>query len=234
MSETLKRILNLGRNKSTDRVPRSPPPVCCKLYHFPIRDKAESIRYMLAYLVVPYEDVQISFEEFNTSDMSKDTPFGQLPVFQADGKKISGTLPILKYIARTYHICPKSNYQEALADMYGEILEKLAEELLPVNRAAYIMRDDEKKSQEWNKYKKNHLLPMMTKLEENIGKKKYLCGDRITWVDLMMAEFIDRIDSLYEENILPKMCPNLWALKNKIQQTAPLKMYILYRKKMEY
>lgn len=44
--------------------------ICCKLFHFPLREKVECIRYIFAFLSVPYQSVTINFDDWNTNDMA--------------------------------------------------------------------------------------------------------------------------------------------------------------------
>jgi len=63
---------------------------------------------------------------------------------QADANKISGTIPILRYLAKCFHFEPNTEIEQAKADMYGEVIQNLTEKLRPITHAAFGMKNDER------------------------------------------------------------------------------------------
>lgn len=83
---------------------------------------------------------------FNMVSFSvSDAPFGQLPVLEVDGTKISNTLPIARFLARQYGLLPKDSLEQAKADMLAEEIRNLSDKLRPVTQAAFFFNDFERK-----------------------------------------------------------------------------------------
>ena len=85
-----------------------------KLTYFNLRGRAELARLILAQAEVEYEDKRIQREEWPTLKQGKthnifhlpqnenntDLPFGQLPALEIDGKTISQSMTIARYLAK--------------------------------------------------------------------------------------------------------------------------------------
>lgn len=94
-----------------------------KLIYFPVRGRAEPIRYILAQSGGKYEDVRIARENWPQMKPSKlaiiiisfvlsrwiyffflATPMGQVPVLEVDGQQICQSMAIARYLAKKFGI----------------------------------------------------------------------------------------------------------------------------------
>ena len=96
-----------------------------KLTYFPVRGRAEVIRFVFAQAGVKYEDVRIKQENWPELKPSKlavmsrfldvtiiipfailflpsDTPLGHLPILEVDGKTICGSTGIARFLAERF------------------------------------------------------------------------------------------------------------------------------------
>ena len=71
-----------------------------KLCYFNSRGNGETIRLIFAQAGVKYEDKRLSQEEW--ADFKPQTPYGMMPVLDVDGKIFSGSVPILRYLAKQF------------------------------------------------------------------------------------------------------------------------------------
>ena len=71
-----------------------------KLYYFPGRGAAETIRQIFAVAKQDYEDIRISQDEWPKH--KAEMPFGQMPVLEEDGKQLGQSYAIARYLARKY------------------------------------------------------------------------------------------------------------------------------------
>ncbi len=56
-------------------------------------------------------------------DNSKETPlFGQLPIFEEDGKLLAQSHTICRYLARKHGLAGKNDWEAAQADMYVDCI----------------------------------------------------------------------------------------------------------------
>ena len=97
-----------------------------KLVYFNTRGRAESIRYLLAYAGVDYEDVRLSREEWN-SEVKPNIPFGQLPALYFNDTLITQSMAILRFLAREFNLAGQDNIEMGKADMLvhclGDVME---------------------------------------------------------------------------------------------------------------
>uniref|UniRef100_A0A915HSH2 glutathione transferase n=1 Tax=Romanomermis culicivorax TaxID=13658 RepID=A0A915HSH2_ROMCU len=208
--------------------------ICCKLYHFSIRMNAECIRYLFAFLFVPFEDFRIDSEHWNTNELANDVPFGKLPMLQYDGRNITGTLTIARFLANQYNLTPKTNYDQALADMYAEAVMDLSDRLTPVNRAGIFLKDQKRKVIEWERFKRYHLSGTFSYIEKRLTKGEWLCGQKkVSWADFVLAEFSDRINTLYDKTALD-VFPNIKDHMKRIHSIPSIKVYTEHRTETDH
>lgn len=97
-----------------------------KLVYFNTRGRAESIRYLLAYAGVPYEDVRLTREEWN-SKVKPTIPFGQLPALYFNGAVITQSTAILRFLAKQFNLAGQDDLERGRADMLlhclGDVME---------------------------------------------------------------------------------------------------------------
>ena len=98
-----------------------------KVYYFDIYGKAEPIRMMLTHAKVEFEDVRFNGEQFKEAKESGKFEFGQVPAFETeDGKVLSQSAAILRYVARTNGYYPEDPMDQWFADSTLDALEDLA------------------------------------------------------------------------------------------------------------
>jgi glutathione S-transferase len=71
-----------------------------KLYYFDIRNLGEMIRMILEYAQVPYEDIRIAQEDW--PEFKERMGFKHLPVLEEDGKYLTESTAIARYLGRKY------------------------------------------------------------------------------------------------------------------------------------
>lgn len=52
-------------------------------------------------------------------------PFGQVPVLEVDGKMLAQSNTIARYLAKQHGLAGKDEWEQALADMYGDNINDL-------------------------------------------------------------------------------------------------------------
>ena len=94
-----------------------------KLSYFPIRARAEAIRLILAYGAIDYEDVVISFNEWDNCKYDRSiNHFEQLPsLILPNGNLISQSGSIVRYLAKIVGVYPSDCQLAAEADMVFEL-----------------------------------------------------------------------------------------------------------------
>ena len=57
-------------------------------------------------------------------------PFGQVPILEVDGKVLSQSITIARYLARQHGLAGKNDWEQAQADMYVDCYADLANGIL--------------------------------------------------------------------------------------------------------
>ncbi|VDL66232.1 unnamed protein product, partial [Nippostrongylus brasiliensis] len=131
-----------------------------------------------------------------------ETPFGLLPVLEVDGKQLSQSNTIARYLARKFGYAGKTPFEEALVDSIADQYNDFFVEILPYFLTILGFRPGDEKT-----LAKELVLPArekffthMTKWLKN-SKSGFLVGDSVTWADLLVAEFAElttRIPNFYD------------------------------------
>jgi glutathione S-transferase len=168
------------------------------LGYWHIRGLAESIRYLLDYLGVDFENktyLQGPAPDFDKSAWKNaieglGMSFPNLPYFLDGAVRISETQAILQYIA--------SKYGPPLA---GETVEQRAE----INQLGGVLHDI-KRWIGWQCYdptfhsKKEAVVQdsvaELAGLRKYLGEKQFLMGEQITWPDFIFFEILELLNTL--------------------------------------
>jgi len=89
-----------------------------KLVYFPVRGRAQCIRYMCIDNDIPFEDSLVEIENF--PNVKNTFMFGQLPVLYDGEFEISQTNAILHYLAKKHGLYGDSDKDMARVDMIHE------------------------------------------------------------------------------------------------------------------
>jgi len=154
-----------------------------KLYYFDLGGRAEVIRMMLHYAKVEFEDVRVQFGGLQELKDKGICEFGQLPVFEMDGKHYSQTMAIVFLLAKKYGFYPadaeKAWEVESMMSFVGDLAEKIA----PVT----FIKDEEakkKKIEENMAYSEKWFGFLEARLKKNCTQK-FVATDKITCADFL-------------------------------------------------
>jgi len=203
-----------------------------KLYYFPVRGLGERIRYIFAYAGIQYEDVRLDREKF-VAEFKPKFPFGQMPVLEIDGKQmLAQSNAIARYLAKEYHLTGTNQWEAALADMYVDGLSDLMSSFTAVGRAKFG-GDENAVKEEWAKFKAEPLKQFLDRYEKflaNSATAGHLVGAKITWADLTIAEFLERMESCFDSHVLDSY-PKLAEFVKKVHENPGIKQYVSGRPK---
>jgi len=207
-----------------------------KLWYFGIRGRGEPIRMLLKLAGVEFEDVRIEMEQWPT--LKEETPFGQVPVLEVDGVKIAQSNAIMRYLGREYGFAGATNLEDAQLDMVADLFydASKAEGITGWPRmllGAIPFPDGLSKTD----YFKQRVSPALDKyagmfeafLLEHIADPLWN-GDKITWVDVMAAEFFGRFVEYGEPDALEAF-PHILQLIARVQALPQIREHIEQRPK---
>ncbi len=181
-----------------------------KLTYFDINGgRAEPIRLALLLGNIDYEDCRFPFSDFAT--VRENTPLKQVPVFEVDGKQITQSNAISRYIGRLTGLYPTDDFQALLCDEILDAIEDITYKLV----ATFGMEGDALKTARESLVKgplTRYLTWAQSKLEEQGGE--YFVEQRLTIADLKIFVWVRGLLSGHLDHI-----PT-----NLVEETAPLLM----------
>jgi len=191
-----------------------------KLVYFDLNGRAEIIRLVLTWAGKVFEDFRIKREDW--PKYKPNSPFGQLPYVEIDGKTYAQSLAITNFFAAEFNLYGKSNIDRLKIDQWTQLIEDFIQE------AAKAFREqDEAKKAEIVKHVKEEVLPKFLAnadklLKDNGGK--HFVGDDFTVADLYLYDIASGFLKPYAEDGLKKF-PALTSLVDRVGSNKRIKAY---------
>lgn len=170
-----------------------------KLYYFDIKGRAEAIRLALHIGGIQFEDIRLDQNQF--TQMKSQLPFGQVPVLEVDGKRMSQTMAILGWAGHYAKMNPGSSdvwregkvweIMNALQDCMGCLATSMKE--TDTNKRK-IMREEMCKTELPQCFTNLDRLLENNKKEMN-SNGEWCCGNNMTTADLMLFCLHDWLSS---------------------------------------
>ena len=171
-----------------------------KLYYFNAKGNAEVIRFVFAHAGVQYEDIRLTSEQW--AEFKPKTPFRVIPVLDIDGTLASGSMPIVRYLAKQFGLAGDNDTDQVIlegaADAIGDFTQKLA----LVHR-----EQDEARKEALKKELSEIVIPkIFGALEElaasNPSDEGWFYGSKATYVDFLFTYYVGYL----QRGVLYRMC----------------------------
>uniref|UniRef100_A0A1X7UUC6 Glutathione transferase n=1 Tax=Amphimedon queenslandica TaxID=400682 RepID=A0A1X7UUC6_AMPQE len=196
-----------------------------KLFYFPGRGTAEAVRLLFAHKEIKYEDIRIAGEEWQKE--KPNMPFGVMPVLEEDGKKLGGSVIILRYLGEKYGLAGSNAWDNAHLANISDFIKDFSTEMYKVH-----FEKDETRKQELQKRFTEELIPkFFGKLNELAATTGYLCCGRLTWPDLQLFCVLDFILKGHPEML--SSYPGLASLRKNVEADANMSKWIKERPETE-
>ena len=194
-----------------------------KLYYFPSRGRAEPIRLLFAYKGIQYEDVRLTGDKW--AETKPDMPFGVMPVLEEDGKKLGGSIIILRYLAEKpeFNVAGSNAWENAWLANIADFIKDFFTEVVKV-----VFEKDEEKKKEFEKKFTEEIIPRyLGKLNEMSKDSGYLCCGKLTWPDLFLFDMLENLVKHRPETLTN--FPGLAKLKNNVESNANVAKWLAER-----
>ena len=170
-----------------------------KLTYFNNRGFAEVLRFIFAQAGVPYEDRRVGGEEW--AKLKPTTPTGQLPILEIEGKTLTGSAPIARFLAGRFGLEGTSDLEKA---QLGGMIDYLLD-FVPNISSWSAEQNEDKKTAIWDTVRNEHIPKywgLINKwIEDNTGSV-WIFGSNPTYVDFFIycyTELILAIDPLNQD-----------------------------------
>jgi len=195
-----------------------------KLRYFGIRGRGEEIRLIFAAAGVAFEDERIPKEEWAT--VKPTTPWGQIPVLEVDGKPLSQSVTICRYLARKFKLNGADEWESTKCEEHVDANVDLFNEFVRF----YFEADEARKAKAKETFVgtsvPNYLKKLQAFKEANGGD--FLVGKQLTWADIYIADKLDRLLGFIKPEAWTEY-PAIKKWKDGIFNQPKLKEYIAAR-----
>ncbi|KAF8367217.1 hypothetical protein PRIPAC_85046 [Pristionchus pacificus] len=198
-----------------------------KITYFPARGRAEVARQILTLAGVPFEDNRLPMDQWPA--YKEKTPFGQMPVLEVDGKEIPQSYAIFRYLAKEHGFAGVSAYQralvDALADQHKDYTGEIASAMVVF--MGFAPGDKDALVKDVAEPARDKYFSILEKIAKGNEKNGFFIGASLTWVDLLIADFVGTITSFIPGHL--DAFPSVLATVAKINATPKLKEWIASR-----
>jgi glutathione S-transferase len=191
-------------------------PKSLKLIYFDFHGgRGETTRLALSIGGVPFIDERVKGADWPA--LKPSTPFGQLPLLEVDGQRISQSIAINRYVGQLTGLYPEDPWQAAQCDEVCCAVEALNDALGP----SFSLKGDEQKRERERLLADpipRHLKGLESLLAQHGGE--WFAADRFTIADLKVIEIAGllssgRLDHV-PANIVEDTAPALVAHRTRV------------------
>ncbi|KAL5013719.1 hypothetical protein ScPMuIL_007989 [Solemya velum] len=196
-----------------------------KLSYFDTKVRAELARLALAAGGIQYEDVRVQFEDW--PGLKPKMPQGTLPILEVDGKVISQSLAIARYIARVCVLMGKTPWEEAEVNC---VLDTCAEFWTEIPK--FIFEEDITRKKKIFKNIMEQKIPKVLGhgeqlLAANSAGKGFLVGSALTLADLALYDVMQYPLDLF--GVTLEKYPKVAAHRQKVEGVPKVNEYLKKR-----
>ncbi|XP_033230948.1 glutathione S-transferase-like [Belonocnema kinseyi] len=199
-----------------------------KLIYFNARGRAEHIRYIFAYAGIDYIDERIPKERW--PEIKKTMPYGMLPVLEVDGKLISQSNAVARYLSRKHGLTGKDEWEAMLCDVLVDTLGDLKQELFQYRTEEDMFKKEDKKV----KLMKETIPFYLNKFEKTIAENNgFAVGSNTTWTDFVFAVALENFEHIFGSSALENY-PALRTLKQRVHEIPAIMTWLAKRPQTEF
>lgn len=182
---------------------------------------AEPIRFIFHYVNVDFEDNRLDHTDWPSQ---KDNyPWGVLPLLEEDGRQLSQSFTIGRYLGKKFKLNGADDYESAKCDEYGDALKDLLNEC----RNLFFETDETKKTELREEILSKQIPKYCGKFDRDLvnSESKYLVGTTPAWIDFFVAHYLEFLETKIDEKFL-KNYPKLQFFKQNIYNLPQIKSWI--------
>lgn len=197
-----------------------------KLIYFNMKGRAELIRFIFAQAGVKYEDERIISEQW--PELKQKMPFGVVPVVVENGKQLSGSTTIARYLGEKFGLAGANEFENAEIASIADTINDIGEEVVGV----HFEKDEERKKAKIEKLKE-FIPAKLGFLEKRAAgsDKGWLFNSKVTWADLLFYLSSDWILSGNKDAL--ETFPGLKRLRTSVESLPNIAKWIEERPKTD-
>ncbi|KAL0832248.1 hypothetical protein ABMA28_001698 [Loxostege sticticalis] len=187
-----------------------------KLIYFDVPGYSEAFRYMLHYAGLEFEEVRYQDKDWPDKAVKDALPYGQLPLYEENGKAINQSIAIARYVASQTGLLPSDPWEQAKLD--AAVLNMY--DLFP--KIYYINEEDEVKKKA---LQAEALEFYFSRFERDLKAGNGYFGGKLSWADFVL---VGAIVAIHFDLKVPveKDYPTVSALFKEIRSLKGVKEYV--------
>ncbi|MCC7538627.1 MAG: glutathione S-transferase family protein [Deltaproteobacteria bacterium] len=202
---------------------QSAPPRSIKLTYFDFHGgRGEAARIALSVAGIPFEDDRVVFATW--AALKPTTPFGGLPMLEVDGRRLSQSNAINRYVGRLAGLYPEDAWEAARCDEIMDAVESLYGDMTP----SFGMKGDAQKA-ERERLVAGPIPLYLRGLAGLLGDREWFVDGRLTMADLKVAETVRHLSSGRLDHIptdlVENVAPTLAALRKRVVEHPGVRAY---------
>lgn len=198
-----------------------------RLIYFDARGRAEVSRLLFALAGQKYEDVRHTHDSWPAE--KPNTPFGQAPCLDVDGKIYAQSTAIATFLAREFGFYGKTNLDGLKID---QIVQRGMDFLNDAVKAFYE-KDEAKKAELFKTVKEVAAVKYLGDIEKQLEESGtgFFVGNSMTLADIFTFDLLDNF--IQRKVVCIEKYPAVSALYNKVKHNEKIESYLATRKQTE-
>ncbi|CAH1639317.1 unnamed protein product [Spodoptera littoralis] len=189
-------------------------------HYFPIKALGESVRLLLAYGGEGFEDHRIDLDDW--PKFKPNTPFGQMPVIEFDGKQYAQSIAIARYLGNKYGLTGDTLEDNLEIDQNVYLINDLRIKAA----SAHYEKDEVIKEQKYKELSKGAFPDSLEMLNALFAKNNgHVALGKLTWADFMFAGLFDYLSAMMRMPDLGQKYPALQQVKDRVYSLPKVKAY---------
>ncbi|XP_014262361.1 glutathione S-transferase-like [Cimex lectularius] len=194
-----------------------------RLSYFNMTGLGEPIRLLLSYGNIKFEDRRVSKEDW--PEMKRGMRWNQLPKLEIEGRELSQSKTICRYLAKKLNLCGKNEWDATYCDMMVDMLDDFRSRIVTV----YYTPDSEQREKELEKLRLDFVPTALAKFEEQVAENGgFFVGGKLTWPDIVFLAFTDYAGQMLKCDVVSNF-PKLSALCNYVMSQPGISRYFKTR-----
>nr|QIC35750.1 glutathione S-transferase sigma 3 [Ostrinia furnacalis] len=194
-----------------------------KLSYFNVNGYTEAIRYMLHYGNVKFEDVRYDHSQWPIKEVKDSLPYGQLPIYEEDGRVLNQSIAIARYVASQTGLLPADLWEQAKLDAAVLNVYDLLKKFV-----AYYYESDPKKREDAKKTLEGDIVFFYSRFDKELKANGGHFGGKLSWADFILVGAVELLN-LYMNDTLQTNYPAIAALVSEIHGYPGVKVYVSKR-----
>jgi len=193
------------------------------LIYFNLRARGELTRWLLQYGGVTHTEERIEFADWPARKPS--TPTGKLPILMVDDKPLTQSIAMARYVAKEVGLVPEDNLQAAFANSLADSITEMMDGYYSNKMSKQT--EEEKETKFRDELTPKSINPLLDILEKHFEDREWYCGNKISWVDLMISVEFDGLTMNYPK--LLENYPKVAGQVKKVKEIPKIKNWVKSR-----